>query len=96
MPDLDIISPQLLWQTPLSSILPDYVHVGRLPDRGCYPELHWATLLALTPTQLASSNAQVETIFYTSHGIYAERLLNIDWADKHSRPLLLLHGLNPA
>lgn len=96
MPDLDIDSPQSLWQTYKSAILPDHIRVGRLLDGGSYPELHWATLLAFSPSQLTSSNAQVETILYSPHGIYAHRLVNTDWASKHSKPLLLLHGLNPA
>lgn len=96
MPDLDIDSPQSLWQTWDSSILPDYVRIGRIPDGGPYPELHWATLLAFSTSQLPSSNAQVETILYSPHGIYAHRLTNTEWASQYSKPLLLLHGLNPA
>ncbi|RDI86395.1 hypothetical protein Vi05172_g3479 [Venturia inaequalis] len=96
MPDLDIDAPQSLWQTYESAILPDYLRVGRLPDGGPYPELHWATLLAFSPSQLSSSNAQVETILYSPHGIHAHRLIDTNWATKYSKPLLLLHGLNPA
>jgi hypothetical protein len=98
MLDLDVNAPQSLWQAPVSSALPGYIRVGRLPDGGSYPELHWATLIAFSPSgnQLTPFNSNVETIFYSPHGIYSDRFTNLDWANKYSKPLVLLHGLNPA
>jgi hypothetical protein len=98
MSDLDINALESLWQTPVSSNLPDYIRVGRIPDGGSLAELHWATLIAFSPSgdQLSSSDANIETILYSPHGIYSNRFTDIDWATKHSKLLALLHGLKPA
>lgn len=98
MPDLDVNAPQSLWQERVPSALPDYIRVGRLPDGGSYPELHWATLIAFSSSDagLTSPNSNVETIVYSPHGIYSDRFSNLEWANQQSRPLALLHGLSPA
>lgn len=97
MPDLDLNHPQLLWQSPSSLPLPDYIRIGRLPSGEAFPELHWATLIAFSPDRLLGNiETTAETILYSPHGIYSNRLTNFDWATTHSRPLALLHGLDPA
>jgi hypothetical protein len=98
MHDLDIDSPQSMWQALVSSTLPNYVRVGRIPDGGSIAELHWATLIAFSPSgdQLTSSTSNVETILYSPHGIYSDRFKDLGWANKPSKLLALLHGLKPA
>jgi len=97
MPDLDVGHPETLWQRPSSSYLPSYLRVGRVPSGGPYPHLHWATIIAYTASPpLGSSDSRPETILYSPHGIYSDRVSELSWATKHSNVLAMLHGLDPA
>jgi len=102
MPDLDLAAPQTLWQSDRDyavTCLPSFLRVGRLPSGPPFPELHWATLIAFSTdgTALKAGTQMVpETIFYSPHGIYAERVQDTSFATEHSRVLALLHGLDPA
>lgn len=105
MPEIDLHAPENLWRdVPDSTSLPKFLRVGRLPSNETIPALHFATLIAYAASEANTSGAQddashaVETILYSPHGFYADRLQKLNAADQDgkSRMLAVLHGLDPA
>lgn len=101
MPDIGLAAPETLWKSDSAiSFLPPWLRIGRLPSGEKYPELHFATLLAFNVdgAHLNTSNTAPETMLYTPHGIYADRLDSLDSQRQtgKSNMLAVLHGLDPA
>lgn len=111
MPNLDVDGVQKLWRggtswstdTDPNKLIPSWLRIGNIPCNGSYPGLHWATIIVWSPDHQPLGNnpdARAETMLYSPHGIYANRLTsNPSWADPEKSGgtmLAVLHGLNPA
>lgn len=105
IPDLSLESPEELWQkasltSSYNSKIPSWLKVGQLPSGGSYPYLHWANIVAWSPSHktLGKPDSTAELFVYTPHGIRSDRLSATSWAIDPNKGSILcsMHGLSPA
>lgn len=101
MPEVDLDAPERLWREKTSSKnLPEFLRIGQLPSGERYPAVHFAMYIAYSGIEhtFDSNDSIAETIIYTPHGFYANRLQNLLETEQQGKStmLALLHGLDPS